>query len=231
METALQPNILLITASVCILGGIALFVYTILKREQEIQNKQSDTFHRYNKIINNAHNEARAILDTTSVTSVNILADSKATNEHVSENLDHVLQGIAQSHIQHLKQSTDEFTKSHDEKLIKLQEELKNHTEKAIKDSETRLNQSLEKYLEPIVSSATNSHNAIDARTQELISQVEKELKDYKTARMAKIETEVQELVKRTYREVLRKSIPESVQEELILESLEKAKAEGGISL
>ena len=206
METALlQPNTLLFTASVCIIGGIALFVYTILKREQEI--------------------------DTTSIASAGIISDSHATNEHVAENLDRVLQQVAQAHIQHLKQSSDQFTKSYDDKLSKLQEEVKNHTEQAIKDSETRINQSLEKYLEPIVTSATNSHNAIDARTQEVISQVEKELADYKAARMAKIETEVQELVKKTYREVLRKTIPESLQEELILDSLEKAKAEGGITI
>ncbi len=232
METALlQPNTLLFTASVCIIGGIALFVYTILKREQEIQDKQANTFQRYNKIINNAHNEARAIIDTTSIASAGIISDSHATNEHVAENLDRVLQQVAQAHIQHLKQSSDQFTKSYDDKLSKLQEEVKNHTEQAIKDSETRINQSLEKYLEPIVTSATNSHNAIDARTQEVISQVEKELADYKAARMAKIETEVQELVKKTYREVLRKTIPESLQEELILDSLEKAKAEGGITI
>lgn len=232
METALlQPNTLLFTASVCIIGGIALFVYTILKHEQEIQDKQANTFQRYNKIINNAHNEARAIIDTTSIASAGIISDSHATNEHVAENLDRVLQQVAQAHIQHLKQSSDQFTKSYDDKLSKLQEEVKNHTEQAIKDSETRINQSLEKYLEPIVTSATNSHNAIDARTQEVISQVEKELADYKAARMAKIETEVQELVKKTYREVLRKTIPESLQEELVLDSLEKAKAEGGITI
>jgi hypothetical protein len=226
-----QPSYLLVIASLCILGGIALFMYSILKREHEIQDKQADTFHRYNKIINNAHNEARAMLDTTALASTSIIADSKATNEHVSEDLDRVLQGMAQAHIQHLKQTSDEFTKSYDEKLINLQEELKNHTEEAIKESETRLNESLEKYLEPIASSAANSHNAIDKRTQELITQVEKELADYKAARMAKIETDVQNLVKKTYLEVLRKSIPEKLQEELILESLEKAKNEGGFSI
>lgn len=206
-------------------------MYSILKREHEIQDKQSDTFHRYNKIINNAHNEARAILDTTSVASSEILADSKATNEHVSEDLDHVLQGMAQAHIEHLKKTGDEFTKSYDEKLISLQDELKTHTEQAIKDSEARLNQSLEKYLEPLAASATNSRSAIDKRTEELISQVEKELSDYKAARMAKIEAEIQNLVKKTYREVLRKSIPDSLQEELVLESLEQAKNEGGITI
>ena len=48
---------------------------------------------------------------------------------------------------------------------------------------------------------------------------------------MAKIENEVQDLVKKTYQEVLRKSIPDSLQEELVLESLEKAKTEGGITI
>jgi protein-tyrosine-phosphatase len=230
METALlQPNFLIVIATICILGGIALFMYSILKREHEIQDGQADTFRRYHKIINNAHSEARAIIDTTSIASTNILADSHATSEHVAENLDHVLQQIAQAHIEELKRTSDAFTKSYDAKLMSLQEELKNHTEQSIKDSETRLNQSLEKYLEPLATSATNSHKAIDDHTQELIRQVEKELSDYKAAQMAKVEAEVSDLVKKTYREVLRKSIPESLQEELVLESLEKAKTEGGI--
>jgi hypothetical protein len=226
-----QPAYLLIIASVCILGGIALFMYSILKREHDIQSKEEDTFNRYHKIINNAHNEARAIIDTTAVASTGILADSHATSEHLSEDLDKVLQSIATQHIEYLKKSSEEFNKSYDDKLIKLQEQLAGHTEQSIRDSEKRLNESLEKYMQPVMESAANSHTVIEQRTQELINQVEKELADYKQARMTKIESEVKDLVHKTYKEVLRKSIPDSLQEELILESLEKAKTEGGISL
>jgi hypothetical protein len=226
-----QPSYLLIIASVCILGGIALFMYSILKREHDIQTKEEDTFNRYHKIINNAHNEARAIIDTTSVASTGILAGSRATSEHMSEDLDKVLQSVAAKHIEYLKKSSDDFNKSYDDKLIKLQEQLAAHTEQSIKDSEKRLNESLEKYMQPIVDSTNNSHTIIEKRTQELINQVEKELADYKQARTTKIEAEVKDLVTKTFKDVLRKAIPESLQEELILESLEKAKTEGGISL
>jgi hypothetical protein len=226
-----QPTYLLLLASVCILGGIALFTYAILKREHDIQNQEADNFHRYHKIINNAHNEARAILDTTSLASTEILAGSHATSEHLEENLDKVLQKIALQHIESLKKTSDAFAKSYDEKLAKMQEELTSHTQQSVLESEKRLNESLEKYLKPIADSATSSQTAMQERTQALVSQVEKELADYKQARMQKIEAEVTGLVEKTYKEVLRKSLNETAQQELILESLEKAKAEGGISL
>lgn len=234
----LQQNYLILVASLFIIGGVGLFIYSF-KKEKPAQDHhdsnnpnhtiQDDINLRYKKIINNAHNEARAILDSTSITSTNIIAESKATNEHIAENLDKVLQKIAQEHITHLKATSEEFTKSYDQRLASLQVELKTHTEEAIKESEARINQALEKYLQPIAAKAAESNESIDHRTQELTEQVEKELADYKAARMAKIESDVQELIMKTYREVLRKSIPDSLQEELIIQSLEKAKKEGGI--
>ena len=232
MESLLsQPTYLLLLASVCILGGIALFTYAILKREHDIQNQEADNFHRYHRIINNAHNEARAILDTTSLASTGILAESRATSEHLEENLDKVLQKIAMQHIEHLKSTSDEFAKVYDDKLAKMQEELTNHTQQSVLASENRLNESIEKYLKPIAESATNSQAAMQQRTQELVNQVEKDLAEYKQARMIKIEEEVKGMVEKTYKEVLKKSLNESTQQELILESLEKAQLEGGISL
>lgn len=227
----LQPNILLHIAFLCFAVGILLFVYSINHSPKAHEDKPEETARRYHKIINNAHNEARAILDTTSLASVNILSESKATNEHLTEQLDKVLQQIAAQHIAHMKQATDEFTKSYDEKLTALQEQLKNHTEQSIKESEERMNQTLEKYMQPIAQRTSSSHELIDQRTQEMISKVEKELTDYKTARIQKIESEVQGLVKKTYQEVLHQSLPEHTQEELIMKSLDKAKIEGGLSI
>lgn len=232
MESALNnPTYLLMLASVCILGGIALFTYAILKREHDIQSRESDTFHRYHKIINNAHNEARAILDSTSVASTGILAESRATNEHFEENLDKVLQKIAQQHIELLKKTSDEFAKSYDEKLAKMQEELANHTNQSLSASEKRLNDSIEKYLKPVAETAAGSQATMQQNIQQVLDQVKKELDDYKQARMQKIEAEVQDLVKKTYKDVIHKSLNENLQQELILESLEKAKREGEISL
>lgn len=234
----LQQNYLIIIALLFIVGGIGLFLYSFKKEQPEqdhhaIHNgghtTSDEVNQRYKKIINNAHNEARAILDSTSVTSASIIADSKATNEHLSENLDKILQKIAQEHITHLKSTSEEFSKSYDERLASLQVELKTHTEQSIKESEARISQALEKYLEPLAAKAAQTNDSIDHRTQELTAQVEKELADYKAAHMAKIEADVQELIMKTYRDVLRKSIPDSLQEELIIESLEKAKKEGGI--
>jgi hypothetical protein len=226
-----QPTYLLILASACILGGIALFTYAILKREHEIQNQEADTFHRYHKIINNAHNEARAIIDTTSLASTEILAGSHATSEHLEENLDKVLQKIAAQHIESLKKTSDAFAQIYDEKLAKMQDELTNHTQQSVLESEKRLNESLEKYLKPLADSATSSQTAMQERTQTLVNQVEKELAEYKQARMIKIEEEVKGLVEKTYRDVIHKTLNETTQQELILDSLEKARAEGGISV
>lgn len=227
----LQPNILLFIAFTCIVGGIVLFILSIPSRKGSSENKEDDVNRRYHKIINNAHNEARAILDTTSLTSAGILADSKATSEHMEENLDKVLQKIAAEHINALKQSTDQFTKSYDDKLAALQEQLTSHTAQSIRESEERINQTLENYMKPIADSASNSRSTIDQRTQEMLSQVEKEIEEYKAARIQKIENEVQDLVRRTFHDVIHESIPESVQEELVIKSLEKAKLEGGLSL
>ena len=217
-------------ASVCILGGIALFMYAVLKKESG-PSKEEQTAHRYHKIINNAHNEARAILDTTSIASTEILAGSKATSEHIEENLDKVLQSIAATHIEYLKKTSDEFAKSYDEKLGKLQEELSNHTQKAVLDSEKRLNESIEKYLKPVADSAANSHAAMEERTQQLMDQVQQEIAAYKKARFEKIEAEVDDLVKKTYKDVFHKALNEATQQQLIMESLEKAKNEGGITV
>ena len=71
-----------------------------------------------------------------------------------------------------------------------------------------------------------NAHflKLVDKKIAELLTIAENEITEYKTRRMEKIDDEVKELLEKVYRNVLKNSMPENLQHELIIKSLEEAK-------
>jgi len=224
-------TILIITAVLAMLGTIIIFVHNVFKSEREFQNKEEETFTRYRKILNKAHNQARAILYTTSLASSDIISDSKQTNQNITEDLDKVLQTIAQQHIHYMNEATQNFQKEYLAYLADLQAKFKEQQESTLTMTQDTVSKSLEAFSQSLSAKTVGTQELIDKKTTDMLEQVESEITDYKSAKLRKIDAEVGRLVQKTFQEVLRRSIPEPLHEELIVEALEKAKKEEILTL
>ena len=214
-------TILIITAVIAMLGAVVIFIHNVLKTEREFQHKEEETFTKYRKILNKAHNQARAILYTTSLASTDILSDSKQTNQNLTEDLDKVLQTIAQQHIHYMNDATQNFQKAYIAYLDELQAKFKEQQQATLTSTQDTVTKSLESFSQSLSAKTVGTQEIIEKRTTEMLEQVESELTDYKASKMRKIDAEVSRLVQKTFQEVLRRSIPESLHEELIVEALE----------
>lgn len=227
----IEWNFLLFIAFILILGGIAIFAYSILKKEREFEQKQTKTFEDYEKVLDTAHGEAKQLLDSTVSSSARILQDTRETNEHVEETLDTILHTMAEKHIRHLNEQSLLLQKSYDENMKRVASEFQENATQMVKITEQGLHDSLENFTKSLVGKTAESEALIDKRTQELLQQIEVEAASYKKIRMAKIEKQIKELVQKTYTDVLHQTIPDSLHEEIIIESLAKAQKEGMFSL
>ncbi len=224
-------QIIFVIATITILGGIAVFIYSILKKEHEFQEKEKETFQQYKRILKKAHTQARSLLETTSAASQELWTETKATNEDLTENLDKVLQTMAQKHIETMSKQAQLLQNDYKNKVTQMQNQIDQNTEQMIQNAQKDITGQVAQFSQVLIKNATSSEETINKKTQELLLAVENEITEYKKQRLAKIEADVSQIVQKTYQEVLHTSIPEDIQQQLILEALEKAKQEGILTL
>jgi hypothetical protein len=224
-------TILLTLAVLAVFAAIAIFVRNVLKTEREFQEKEEETFTKYRKVLDKAHAQARALLYTTSLASSELMTETKQTNETVTEDLDKVLQTIAQKHIHYMNEATQNFQNAYAQYLAELQTKFQEQQQNTLHLTQDTVSKSLQEFSQSLSAKTVGIQESIDKKTTEQLEQVEKDISDYKTMRLKKIDEEVSRLVQKSFQEVLRRSISEPLHEELILEALEKAKKEEVLTL
>ena len=216
ITSAYITTLLTVTGVLAVLGGIALFIYTVLNREREFQEKEKKTFTEYNQVLANANEQAAQILEATVATSQRLLAETRTTNESLIVDINKVLQQMAEKQIHTLGTETVTLEKEYEKQTAQIEQLISESIERMLKNAEAGINKQL-----------INLTASLDTKTQQLLTNVEEEISEYKKLKLQKLDADIMKLVQKTYQDVLGRSIPENVQQELIIEALEKAKEEG----
>lgn len=231
MEFFSQTQYIILGMFVLILSGLALFVYDVLKREQEFQKKEAASFNKYNDVLDKARQQAAELLNNTSTASANLLTETRSTSEHIEVDLDRVLQNIAQKHIEKLHEDTHVFEISYAQKLQKLESSFDTMSDQLLTNANNIMAKQIAEATKALTEKSAESQKQLTEEIHARLTQTDEQIATYKKERFSAIDEQVRVLVERTYREVLKTSIPDSVHDQMILESLEKAKAEGTFSL
>lgn len=186
--------------------------------------KKSREFTDYNKIIKHAQKHAHSILRAATIEASNILTGTRKTNEHVEEKLDKVFQDIAAADIHSMKSTTGQFDKEYKEALGNFHLQMQQSTTEALQNTQNRYNEKIEEFTQDLLKKGLSTQEIIDKKTAELLSIAESEITEYKKNKIATIDEQVNNLLQKVYRDVLRISMPENVHQELIIKSLEEAK-------
>lgn len=216
-----------IIGALSVLGAIALFIYTVLKKEHEFQEKQKRTFTEYEDIIKKAHDEAKQLLEKTMSASQHLLTEAKSTNENMEKDFDKVLQTIAQRQIEALNKEAGVMNKGYQDKVSRMESTIDQNTQAMIQGAESTLQNQLTNFTQTLMAHTTKSEQMVNEKTQELLTEVQEQVELYKQEKMAKVDQAILELIQKTYKDILSKSIPPNIHKELILEALEKTKKEG----
>jgi vacuolar-type H+-ATPase subunit H len=214
-----------------VLGAIALFISHVLKREHEFQEKERSTFTQYEDIIKRAHQEAAELLEKTTATSQQLVSQVRTTNDKLTSDFDRVLQQIAEKQIQAMNQQAEGLKKGYQQKVTNMETAIDQNTKSILQNAESDFDKQLDTFAKSLLAHATKSEQAINNKTKELLDHSQAEIDAYKKEQLAKVDKAILELIQKTYQDILGKSIPASVHQEMILEALEKTKKEGVFDL
>lgn len=231
IEYNLIINLIIMVSIIAVLVAIALFIHDILKKEHELEDKEKKTLGNYHKIIKKAHSNAKSLMLETTVQAANILSGARHTNEKIEEDLDRVLQTVAQNDIHSLKSTTAQYEKEYQKLLEDIRHEMHETTQNVLKDTQTKYSEQVEKFTSELLKNGISTQAEVEKKKAELLSIAETEIEAYKNERIAKIDEEAKKLLEKVYKDVLRTSIPPSVHQELIIKSLEAAQKDGVFNL
>lgn len=217
----------LLFGSIVVFGIVGLFLYSAFKREKDFEEKERQAFQKYEDVLSKASNRAASVIDSTTANSGAIINQTKVTNEKLEENLDRTLQEVAKKHVEYLNNATDAFQKDYEKYLVELQKNFHQQAEATLQKAEETINHTIESFSTSLLGKTLGAQEVIDVKIQTLLADAEKETQTYKKMQLEKVDAQITQLIHRTYEEVLKRSIPETLQHELIIESLEKAKKEG----
>jgi F0F1-type ATP synthase membrane subunit b/b' len=181
----------------------------------------------YKHIIKKAHKHAKTLLQDTTAAAGEILSGTRQTNEHLEEQLDKVLQGIAATDIHTLKTTTAELDADYQKSLQSVQEQMRQAALEMIQNTKKEYDEKLEAFTNTLLRTGMETQTTVNKKAEELLATADSEIAEYKKEKIEKIDQEVSSLVQKVYRDVLRMSIPENVHQDLVLKSLDEAKKDG----
>lgn len=227
IEIKLIENFLLALTAVSFVVFLIFAVNKLMKKHKQIKATEPDMSTGYKKVLLEANQHAKNLMYQTTVEAINILQGAKATNEKIEENLDTVLQGIALTDIKSLKKTTSNYEKEYQLSLQNINAQIDQVTKTVLENTQKTYNERLEKFTADLLKSAISTQETVDKKTAEMVAIAEADIAGYKKAQFEKIETDAKKLLEKIYRDVLRTSITENMQMELIMKSLEDAKKDG----
>ena len=205
----------LLFQAITIASDIFVFLFVIYffvefrtkEKEIKIREKKIDT--DYHQVVDTALSRERKILDDATQEAEQIISSTKYVSEHSKSLIDQTLQTLAEDIQKHVATSGQEFNSSYQASLKQVSDQSLNEFKTVLSGMEQELQNNIKRFNEV------------------LLPNLEKEIAEYKKARLDQAEQEVVQIVQKVSQEVFNKSLPLSDHQNLVIESFEKAKREG----
>lgn len=207
MSALLQ--ILSIYANLSVIVFIIYYFWNFQGRDKELRKKEGKIDSEYHQIVDNALTKERKILeDATNEANVIITGAQYITNDS-KKTIDHALDQMVAEVQKESSDTANNFLNTYQASLQQL------------------ANQSLSEYQGIMKSLEADLQKQIKDFHDSLLPNLKKELDDYKEIRMKETEQLITAIVRKVSQEVLNKSLSLEDHQQLLIESLEKAKKEG----
>lgn len=228
---ALVIQFLDVFASLFILVFVGFYLFSLNRKEKTLHKREVQIDTEYHQIVDNALAKERKILEDAALEAQKIIADAHHTSQTTSAAVDQALQ----------KMLTDIQTMSHSSTGI-VDQSLKKAVADAQQQADATTNGMMNTYTKSLQELTTTSltdfqhiikgletdlQKQIAAFHTSLLPNLEKELEEYKKARMKETEQTIARVVQKASQEILNKSISLEDHQTLLIQSLEKAKKEG----
>lgn len=217
---------ILLTALVIQLLEIAYLIFIYQKKSRELQNMNENASKETSKILTNANKKAEEIIQNAVDKSEDIVYSAEGFKQKLEKEISFVLKDVTEKRkndvdtmlntmFTHMKKTFGEMVNSYQET-----------SDTTIQDMKTFVSAELETLKVHGQKKEQIMNTFFENKMNEEFDQMKQELETYKQKRMEEFEDSIRQKVNDITKQVLKISIPVESQEKVLLETLQKAKAD-----
>jgi len=205
-----------------VLGGIVISYVKTLKKFQTLQKKESD-------IQSDAHKKASFILEEARNEAIKIVANANLFEDSTKKQFDQELKRISEGQVKTLEKLSYDLLNVYQKELADLKENNIKMMNIILKDIENSTIADLKDFREILKKETFASQKIVETKIEETYKAAQKEIEDYRTERLKKVEGQIYEIIKSVSMLALGKTLSLQDHEQLIIDALEKAKKEEAV--
>jgi len=199
-----------ISADIIIFIFVGYYLWRFRAKEKEIEKRESKIDTEYHQVVDTALTRERKILDDATSTADKIIADAQYVSQTSQGLVDQTLKAMVADIHKEAIATAQEFARDYEASLKQLTDQSLNDFSGIVRGLQTDLAQQIKQVHET------------------MLPGLEKELADYKQARIQQTEQMIVSIVQKVSQEVLNKSISIEDHEKLLMDAIEEAK-KGGV--
>lgn len=195
--------------SVAILGFVLVYAYNLSKKAAKFSQDETKVYDESNRVMEDAMLKAKRILQESIDKAKKMLAQTDYFQRELERESRSAFIQTSHRYADMFEKELTSLTQSYKDLLVKVEELSLQEVKKSMNDQKITAQSYLQK------------------RIDEEFDKAKKEIDEYKIYERSKIEGKIDEIVNNTAKNVVHSSLNPAQQKELIMQSLEKAKADG----
>lgn len=198
-----------LTADLVLFLFVGSYIIKLYSREKELEKREKKIDTEYHQVVDDALSKERKILDDATTEANQIISETQFVSQASKDSIDAALAQMKRDIQNETQTAAHNFRESY-------QHELKKLTDQSLHDF-----QNISKELQESL------HKQVNEFHTAMLPALEKELENYKQARIKQTEQMIKGIIQKVSQEVLSKSISLDDHQKLLIDSLDKAKREG----
>lgn len=197
------------TADLVLFLFVGAYMMKLYAREKEVEKKEKKIDSEYHQVVDDALSKERKILDDATSEANQIISETEFVSQASKDSIDAALDQMKKDIQNETATAAQTFRASYQHELKKLTDQSLNDFQNISKEMQESLHKQVSEF-----------HNT-------MLPALEKELEEYKQARIKQTETMIKGIILKVSQQVLNKTISVDDHQKLLVDSLEKAKREG----
>lgn len=198
-----------LASGILIFTFVLYYILSLRAREKVVQKKENKVDADYHHVVDEALSKERKIIDDATSQADQIIRQSKYLTESSKQDVDNAIKAVVTQIHKEGTNISSAFTKDYTASLQNLS------------------NVSLKEFQTIMVQLQNDLKNQNKQFQQTLLPQIQKEIEEYKITKMKEIDQSVTGIVQKASQEIFNKSLSLTDHQNLVTQSLEKAKKEG----
>jgi F0F1-type ATP synthase membrane subunit b/b' len=222
-------NVFLAWLSVVSLVLFFYSFYRLKKSNEKLNIIGSDEDKRWKELEVKAQNDYQEIISEANKRASEIIAQATAVNHDSIKAFDDSVAKMIQNQKSNIEQKSEEISKKHEDEINELNNNIIKLLINVYKEIEIATRADLENYKAVIKQQTFEAEKIAQERMKTEYEKLEKEIAEKKQERLKQLENNIYKILNNISKDIIGKSLDLTSHEELIINSMEKAKKEGVI--